>query len=201
VGRFRRGVSLKLLKRIKLQRRISINGTNSTYLILDMDMDIYLLFSSSISQLISNAWVPAKFLSTEATMNVIPFYWQPYNDATVSYYATEGFPWKLRYQTMLEGELPTGNGIRSIRFNIAMNRFQVIHFGGTGVTATHAITSVLRYMNKPDEMGLRRGDLLHSHYAYIYDFHVNALGGAQLWLSPHAVYPIVTISDSDSDSE
>jgi hypothetical protein len=132
-------------------------------------------------------------------MNVIPFYWQPYNDAAVSYYATDGFLRKLRYQTMLEGELPTGNGIRSIRFNIAMNRFQVIHFGGTGVTATHAITSVLRYMNKPDAVGVRREDLLYPHYAYIYDFHVNALGGAELWLSPTVVYPMVNISDSDRD--
>jgi hypothetical protein len=49
----------------KLRKRISINGTNSTYLILDMDMDIYLLFSSSISQLISNTSVPAKILSVE----------------------------------------------------------------------------------------------------------------------------------------
>jgi hypothetical protein len=40
-------------------------------------------------------------------MNVIPFDWQPYNDAVVSYYATDGFPLKLRYQTLLEGELPT----------------------------------------------------------------------------------------------
>jgi hypothetical protein len=136
-------------------------------------------------------------------MNLIPFYWQPYNDATVSYFATDGFPWKLRYQTMLEGELPTANDrsrIRSIRFNIAINRFQVIHFGnGRGVDVAHAITSVLRYMNRVDEVGNRHGDLLHPHYAYIYDFHVNALGGAELWLSPNAVYPIVNISDSDSD--
>jgi hypothetical protein len=136
-------------------------------------------------------------------MNLIPFYWQSYNDATVSYFATDGFPWKLRYQTMLEGELPTARecfGIRSIHSNIVINRFQVIHFGnGSGVTATHAITSVLRYMNKLDELGNRRGDLLHQHYTYIYDFHVNALGGAELWLSPNAVYPIVNISDSDSE--
>jgi hypothetical protein len=44
-------------------------------------------------------------------------------------------------------------------------------------------------------------NLFHPHYAYIYDFHMNALGGAELWLSPTAVYPIVNISDSDSDSD
>jgi hypothetical protein len=135
-------------------------------------------------------------------MNVIPFYWQPYNDATVSYYATEGFPWKLRYQTLLEGELPTERNhpaIRSIRFNVTVNTHygQVIHFGNArGVDVTHAITSVLRYMNKQDEVGVRRGDWLHPQYAYIYDFHVNNLGdqgsrAAQLWLCPNAVDPVV----------
>jgi hypothetical protein len=57
------------------------------------------------------------------------------------------------------------------------------------------------YMNKPDETGVRQGDVPYPHYAYIYDFHVNALSGSQLWLSPHAVYPIVNASDSDSDSD
>jgi hypothetical protein len=133
-------------------------------------------------------------------MQVIPFYWQPYNDATVSYYATEGFPWKLRYQTLLEEELPTERShpaIRSIRFNVTVNTFQVIHFGNArGVDATHAITSVLRYMNKQDEVGVRRGDWLHPQYAYIYDFHVSTVGdqesgAAQLWLRPNAVDPVV----------
>jgi hypothetical protein len=62
---------------------------------------------------------------------------------------------------------------------------------------THmAITSVLRYMNKQDEVGVRRGDWLHPQYAYIYDFHVSTVGdqesgAAQLWLRPNAVDPVV----------
>jgi hypothetical protein len=66
------------------------------------------------------------------------------------------------------------------------------------VDTTHAITSILRYMNKQDEVGVRRGGWLHSQYAYIYDFHVSTVGdqgsgAAQLWLCPNAVDPVVDV--------
>jgi hypothetical protein len=43
------------------------------------------------------------------------------------------------------------------------------------VDATHAITSVLRYMNKQDEVGARRGDWLRPQYTHIYDLVVQLM--------------------------
>jgi hypothetical protein len=135
-------------------------------------------------------------------MNFIPFFWQEYNNSAYTYFATDGFDWRLRYQTILEAELPTNlcrhYVIRSVRFTIGFNRFHILNFE-TPVNPTLCFLRVLNYFNEYTGNGRRRGDLFQQDYAYVYSFYMEPNGRAVLLITTNAISPIITVSDSESD--
>jgi hypothetical protein len=134
-------------------------------------------------------------------MNFIPFFWQQYNDMPNAYFATDGFGWRLRYQAILEAELPTNLSshyvIRSVRFTIGFNRFHVLGFQAP-VNPTLCFLRVLNYFNEYTENGRRRGDLFQQD-SYISSFYMEPNGRAVLLITTNAISPIITVSDSESE--
>jgi hypothetical protein len=101
------------------------------------------------SQLNSNPIQPRKFFY-QNKMNIIPFHWV----YQVDYFYTAGFSWELRMRTHFRQELPLDldPNIRSVRFVVGFNRFQVFSFA-TPVTEQFCFIRILNYFNEINENG------------------------------------------------
>jgi hypothetical protein len=128
-------------------------------------------------------------------MNFITFYWAQQNN----YYFTAGFRHQLRFQTSLEEDLPTSRlnrDILSIRFSsLDQQGTRILQFAHP-LTALEAIHQVVLWFNNPAN-GYQDYAL---QFTYIQDFCVYQ-GRANLVLRPYPVDAIITIYDSDSESD